>query len=65
MARNKLNEYVEFFGGLLNQIGFKNPKEEAMTIAGLFDGIGVQYLVIGKDYPLDEMEKFLINKYCK
>ncbi len=65
MARSKLNEYVAFFGGMLGQIGFENPREEAMIIAGLFDGIGVQYLVIGKDYPLDEMEDFLIKKYCK
>ena len=65
MARNKLNEYAEFFGGLLAQLGFENPREEALTIAGLFDGIGIQYLVIGKNYPLDEMEDFLIKKYCK
>jgi len=65
MVTGKLTEYSEFFGGLLQQIGFANHKEEALTIAALFDGIGVQYLVIGKEYPLDEMEEFLVNKYCK
>jgi hypothetical protein len=38
---------------------------KAMLSVGLFDGIGVQYLVIGKDYPLDEMENFLIEKNCR
>ncbi len=65
MARNKLREYSDFMGALLEQMGFENPREEAQLIAGLFDGIGVQYLVIGEDYPLDEMEKYLIEKYCK
>jgi AcrR family transcriptional regulator len=64
-ARNKLWEYAEFLGGLLEQMGFEHPKEEAQLIAGLFDGIGVQYLVVGEDYPLDEMEKYLIEKYCR
>jgi AcrR family transcriptional regulator len=65
MARNKLSEYVRFFGELLKEQGFENAENEARLIAGLFDGIGVQYLVIGQEYPLDEMEKFLIEKYCR
>lgn len=61
----KMKEYVTFIGALLKEIGFKNPKQEAQLIAGLFDGIGIQFLVIGEEYPIDEMEVFLINKYCK
>lgn len=60
----KMNEYVTFIGALLKEIGFKNPKKEAQLIAALFDGIGFQYLVIGEKYPIDEMEKYLIDKYC-
>jgi hypothetical protein len=65
IARKKLSEYVSFFGELLKEQGFENAENEARLIAGLFDGIGVQYLVIGQDYPLDEIERFLIEKYCK
>ncbi len=64
MARVKMKEYVAFVSTLLEEIGHPNAKEEAQLIAGLFDGIGIQYLVIGRDYPLDEMEKYLIEKYC-
>lgn len=64
-VEQKMNEYVGFIGHLLKEIGFENSKEEAQLIAGLFDGIGFQYLVIGKEYPLDEMEKYIIDKYCK
>lgn len=65
MAIMKMKEFVVFISELLKETGFPNAKEEAQLIGGLFDGIGIQYLVIGKDYPLDEMEKFLIEKYCK
>lgn len=64
LAQNKMNEYVTFIGSLLKELGFENTKEEAQLIASLFDGIGFQYLVLGKEYPLDEMEKYLIDKYC-
>lgn len=65
MARNKLKEMAGFFGEMLKRTGVEHPEEEAFVIAGLFDGIGIQYLVIGKDYPLDQMEHFLIEKYCR
>lgn len=63
-AKNKMKDYVIFLSGLLEQIGIQDSKHEAQLIAGLFDGIGMQYLVIKKDYPLDEMELYLIEKYC-
>jgi AcrR family transcriptional regulator len=63
-AKNKMKDYVIFLSGLLAQIGIQYPKQEAQLIAGLFDGIAMQYLVIKKDYPLDEMELYLIEKYC-
>ncbi len=65
MAKVKIKEYVAFISSLLQEIGIDHPKEEAQLIAALFDGIGIQYLVIHKDYPLDTMEKYLIDKYCK
>lgn len=65
LTKSKLNEIVGFFGHMLKGIGFENSELEALSIAGLFDGIGVQYLVMGSDYPLDEMENFLVEKYCR
>jgi len=65
MITAKMNEYVKLIGGLLNELGFKNPSQEAYIIAALFDGIGFGYLVVGENYPIDEIEKYLIEKYCK
>jgi len=61
----KLGEYTKLFSALLQELGFEHPIKEAYVIGGLFDGIGFQCLVVGDGYPIDQMEKYLIDKYCK
>lgn len=64
LATEKMKGYTLFITDLLRQLNFPNPEDEAKLVGALFDGIGIQYLVIKQDYPLAEMEKFLIQKYC-
>lgn len=64
MATAKMKGYTTFLTELLQQLNFPNPEGEAKLIGSLFDGIAIQYLVIKEDYPLAEMEIFLIEKYC-
>ena len=64
-ASEKIEKFCEILEGLLRSIGIDRPRREAKLIAAIFDGVGFQAMVIGKKYPLDEMEKFLIDKYCK
>ncbi|HEY5692628.1 MAG TPA: TetR/AcrR family transcriptional regulator [Cyclobacteriaceae bacterium] len=64
MATEKMKGYTLFIADLLRQLNFPNPEDEAKLIGALFDGIGIQYLVIKEDYPLADMERFLILKYC-
>jgi AcrR family transcriptional regulator len=64
LAVTKMHEYVGLLESLLAQIGYKNALGEARIIAALFDGIGIEALVLKDDYPLAEMEEYLINKYC-
>ena len=61
----KMDAYILLLQQLLEQLGFENPGEEAKLIAALFDGISVQAVVIREAYPLDELERILIQKYCK
>jgi len=61
----KMNEYVAFIENILAQMAYENPREEARLITSMFDGIGIQYLVIREDYPLEEIKEFLIKKYCE
>ena len=61
----KMVQYVNLLESIFNKLGYQNPKGEARLISALFDGLGIHTLMIREDYPLDEMEQFLINKYCK
>lgn len=61
----KLNDYIGMLEGLLKRMGYKDPLGEARLIAALFDGIGVHALMLKDEYPIDELERFLIDKYCK
>ena len=62
-ALMKIDSYYQLFENLLKRIGVARPRREAKIIAALMDGIGFQYIVLGKDYPMKEIEKFLIDKY--
>jgi AcrR family transcriptional regulator len=64
IIKAKLGEYSHLIGGLLHQIGFKHPREESLLLGAIFDGLGLHSIILREDYPLDEMEQFLINKYC-
>ena len=64
MANTKMKEYMELIADLLRKIKFPNHRTEARILATLFDGIGIQYLVLKQDYPLDEVEEMLIERYC-
>lgn len=65
MIAFKMGEYMKLLEGLLKELGFENPEKEAYLIGAVFDGIGFGYLVVGDEYPLDNMENYLIEKYCK
>lgn len=64
ILKKKLEEYVMMISTLLEQTGVENPIQEARMLAAVFDGIGFHYLIMKEAYPLDEMENYLINKYC-
>lgn len=61
---DKMRNYYDLFEDLLKKTGYPNPADEAKLLTALFDGIGLHYLIAKEDYPLDQIEKFLIKKYC-
>lgn len=60
----KMTEYVGFFESLLTEMGYKEANSEARLISALLDGIGFHALMMMDDYPLAQMENYLITKYC-
>jgi AcrR family transcriptional regulator len=64
IVNGKLTEYYTVIEALLNEIGFENAFAEARVISGILDGMGFHALMLKEDFPLDEMEEYLIKKYC-
>ena len=50
---------------LFQQLGYDDPLGEARLLAAIFDGVGIEVLVLQRDFPLDEMEKIMIERYCE
>jgi len=65
IVTSKMTEYVGYIEGLLVKTGHKNANSEARLIAAILDGIGFHALIMLDEYPLVEMEEYLINKYCE
>ena len=48
---------------LFEMLGSKDPKKEALLLGALTDGISIQYMIFGDEYPLDELKNMIIKKY--
>ena len=64
IVTGKLTEYYTVLEALLGEIGYENAFAEARLISGILDGVGFHALMLKEDYPLAEMEEYLIKKYC-
>lgn len=60
----KMNEYFTMVETLLKEMGYENAFAEARIIGAILDGMAFHALMFTDDYPLDEMEIYLIEKYC-
>lgn len=65
LATEKFNGFLTLFEDVFKKLDVPDPRKEALLLTALFDGIGIQYHVINKDYPLEEIENVLIEKYCE
>lgn len=65
MANGKLVGYLIMLEDLLNQIGIPNAKTEARILATFFDGLALHFMLMKEDYPMEEVQQMLIDKYCK
>lgn len=64
MAKGKMDGYLIMLEELLQEIGFEDYQTEARILGTLFDGIALHHMLMKEDYPLDEVERMLIKKYC-
>ena len=65
LCNTKMDESITFIEKSLVKLKLPDPNGEAKILLLLLDSISIQYLWFKQDYPLDELEKVLLNKYCK
>jgi AcrR family transcriptional regulator len=56
-----IQQFVLWF----EEMGYEKAKEEAYLMSATLNGISLQYMMLGKEYPLDEMLQLMKDKYCK
>ncbi len=49
--------------GVLAELNFKNPRKEALVLGATIDGVIIQSLMFGDDYPISEIKEEIILKY--
>ena len=48
---------------LYKELGYTDPDDEAIYLRSVLQGISLEYLLSGKNYPLKTMKEKIIKKY--
>jgi AcrR family transcriptional regulator len=65
VAGNYLDGTLKEIEKIFKKMKIKNPAAESMLFGAMLDGIGFHILIVGDEYPVDKMRKFLKKKYSK
>jgi len=57
-------QYTKMLTTYFNEQGMDNPLGEAILFGALLDGIGFNYIMSPDTYPIDDIEKLLVERYC-
>jgi len=63
IMKKKMEDYLGRLMLLFKEMGYEDPEMEAWTLGVLFDGVSLDYAVIGKELPIERIEKYLYKKY--
>lgn len=65
LAHKKMDGYIIMLEDLLSKMNFPEAKTEARILATFFDGLAMHVMILKDDYPLADVEKMLLEKYCR
>ncbi len=63
LVEGKKKMYIGQMVGLFTEMGVPNPVMETYFYGALLDGIFLHYMNLEKDYPLDDMVGYLLERY--
>lgn len=63
-TKHKREGNLELIKNILAQLGVKETEKEAYLMGAALDGILMQYFFLGDAYPLEDMKKLFIERFC-
>ncbi len=67
LVKDKIFDIVDPFIAALSQYyakkGMKNPEAHSLLLGAVLDGIAIDYLLNPTDYPIDDIEAIIIEKF--
>lgn len=63
LVEGKFAGYLHKLVDILARLGFADPENEAWTLGILFDGLSLDYAVIGEKLPRENIRRYLYTKY--
>jgi len=58
-----IQDAFDYITDVFRQLGYEDPEMESRIFSALGDGIMIHYWMIGEEYPLDEVVKFMHKMY--
>jgi len=59
-----LPQYMNMLVSFYERKGVENPVGEAILFGAMMDGIGFNYILSPEKFPIDEIEKLVIRRFC-
>jgi AcrR family transcriptional regulator len=63
LGRKKYRSYTRLTKHMFEAMNIPDAEEEAQILGAIFDGIALQYEVLGEEVPLENIRNHLIKKY--
>lgn len=63
MMSDKVSAYYDLLEGIFLELGYEDPRGEAVLVGAIFDGVAVEYLAMGDAFPLKNVRQHIMKKY--
>lgn len=62
-VEEKKEETITLAAAIFKQMGFEEPRKEALFLGATLDGLMIHYISLGPDYPIEDMKNYFLKRY--
>lgn len=62
-VEQKKEETIALAAAIFEQMGFNEPRKEALFLGACLDGLMIHYISLGPEYPIEEMKNYFLKRY--